>query len=328
MKKWIAILLTLVLATTVLSACSGKKRAPVENGKADKLSIVTTIFPEYDWVRAVLGEKAENTELTMLLDSGVDLHSYQPTAEDLIKVANCDMFIYVGGESDDWVEDALANADKDGKVVMNLLETLGNSVKEEEEKEGMEAEAEEHAEEEGPEYDEHIWLSLKNAQVIVTKITEALSKIDAENASVYTSNAERYNMQLAALDAQYQETADNASVKTLLFADRFPFRYLTDDYGLDYYAAFAGCSAESEASFETVSFLAKKSDELSLKYVMTIEGSDGKLANTVIDNSENKDKTVLSLNSMQSVTELQVQEGASYIEIMKANLDVLRKALS
>ncbi len=254
MKKIISALVVLSLAIGILalSACSGKNdNTPVEQN--EKLKIVTTIFPEYDWVREILGDKAGAAELTMLLDNGVDLHSYQPTVDDILKISSCDVFIYVGGESDAWVDGALKEAVNKDMTVINLLDVLGDSVKEEEVKEGMEAEEHEHEEgeedehEEGPEYDEHVWLSLKNAQILVKKIAEAIAGKDSANAESYLANADSYIKKLSALDDEYTAAVNGASKKVLLFGDRFPFRYMTDDYGLDYYAAFVGCSAETES---------------------------------------------------------------------------------
>lgn len=334
-NKIIALLLATATAAFGFTGCGaqstgGQESVAPDNG-GEALKIVTTVFPEYDWVKEILGDKADKAELTLLLDNGVDLHSYQPTAEDIAKISECDLFIYVGGESDGWVEDALAEVkDRDIRVV-NLMETLGDSVKEEEVVEGMEAEekeeSEEAEEEEGPEYDEHVWLSLKNAQILVNKIAEEMGAADADNADVYKANAKAYSEKLAELDGEYKSAVDAAPVKTLLFGDRFPFRYMVDDYGLDYYAAFVGCSAETEASFETVVFLAGKVDELGLGSVLTIESSDGKIAKTIIDNTRSKDQQVLTLDSMQSTTSEDVEKGASYLAIMKSNLEVLKAAL-
>ena len=299
------------------------------------LNIVTTIFPEYDWVREILGDNAGNADLTMLLDNGVDLHSYQPTAQDILKISTCDLFIYVGGESDGWVSDALQEAANKDMKVIDLLDVLDDAVKEEEIVEGMEAgeehgdgEYEEHEEEEeGPEYDEHVWLSLRNAKVLCEAITNALTEIDPDHAADYRSNLTSYSEKLDALDAAYQSAVDSASRKTLLFGDRFPFRYLVDDYGLSYYAAFAGCSAETEASFRTITFLADKADELNLTSVLTIESSDQKMAQTIIQNTKEKNQNILTLNSMQSVTSNDVAAGSGYLSIMESNLDVLKEAL-
>ena len=501
MKKITALLLALMMLTGVLAGC-GK---PKDTGKAGKLKVVTTIFPEYDWVRAILGDKADNAEVTMLLDNGVDLHSYQPTADDIVKISDCDLFVYVGGESDGWVENALKNAANGNMKVINLLEVLGDSVKTEESVEGMqEAEhAHDHSKEvstfedhevqdrslsdwagdwqsaypfvpdgtlddafaamaekgemtaeeyktyyqngyktditnidiEGdhiaftyedgkkigsdykyigyyiqnwstgtkgamyrfeavdrtsgapiciefndhmiesaaPEHfhirmsnesfdaivdqekswptffpadmtgedlcehmeghdheeeaDEHVWLSLKNAKTLVAAIADALQELDPDNKDTYAANASAYIEKLSALDGAYQSAVDGAARKTVLFGDRFPFRYLVDDYGLRYYAAFAGCSAETEASFETVSFLAKKVDELKLPCVLTIEGKKHKIAETIVENTAEKNQKVLTMDSMQSMTSKDAANGATYLSVMEQNLSVLKEAL-
>ena len=325
MKRIIALFLTVVLLIGSVAACGTPAKTGIDDGK---LRIVTTIFPEYDWVMNVLGESADHAEVYMLLDNGVDLHSFQPTAADILTISTCDLFLYVGGESDKWVADALHEAVNPDMVVINLLETLGDAVKEEELVEGMECEEEEGEDgEEEIEYDEHVWLSLKNAVTLVNRIADALTAIDPDRADAYRANAADYTDKLRALDASYQSVAENASVKTLLFADRFPFRYMTDDYGLRYYAAFVGCSAETEASFETILFLAKKVDELGLKAVLTIEGSDRRIAETVVSSTQTKDQTILSLDSMQSVTAKDVKNGTTYLSVMERNLAVLKEAL-
>ena len=320
MKKITALLLALLMLAGVLAGC-GKQN---DTNKTDKLSIVTTIFPEYDWVREILGDKADSAEITMLLDKGVDLHSYQPTADDIIKLSDCDLFVYVGGESDEWVEDALKSAANRDRKVINLLEILGDSVKEEETVEGMQEEEEDHEEKE---YDEHVWLSLKNAQTLVDAISAALQELDPDNKDTYAANADAYGQKLSALDAEYQKAVSAGTYKTLLFGDRFPFRYLVDDYGLSYYAAFAGCSAESEASFETVSFLARKVDEGKLPCVLTIEGKNHKIAETIVQNTAGKKQKILTMDSMQSTTSQDVAKGTTYLSLMEKNLDVLKEAL-
>jgi len=317
------------MSAGIITACNSTTDESAEDS-AQNISIVTTIFPEYDWVMNVLGENPSNAEVTMLLDNGVDLHSFQPTADDIMKIASCDLFIYVGGESDEWVEDALAEAVNEDMVVINLLDVLGDTVVEEEIVEGMEGEeeeCEEGEEEEGPEYDEHVWLSLRNAAVLTRAIADAVESVDEDNADVYEANAEAYINELNALDEEYVTAVEEAQGDTLLFGDRFPFRYMTEDYGLNYYAAFVGCSAETEASFETIMFLADKVDELQLSSVMTIEGTDHRIAQTIIENTESGDQQVLTLDSMQSVTAQDVDNGASYLDIMRENLEVLRQAL-
>ena len=501
MKKITALLLALMMLAGVLAGC-GK---PKDAGKAGKLKVVTTIFPEYDWVRAILGDKAENAEITMLLDNGVDLHSYQPTADDIVRISDCDLFVYVGGESDGWVENALKNAANKNMKVINLLEVLGDSVKTEETVEGMQEDdhghghshdeqlteddirdrslsdfagawkslhpyllngdldkfCEHRAEEDedssttkdtylekykaswqcdaekisiegnnitftygdgktvsaeytyagyqpklddegkirsvryqfettsadapkyvqfndhghepgeaehfhiyfgndgfdalmsgktnpffvkdalsvedildelmghdhGEEADEHVWLSLKNAETLVTAIANTLQELDSANKDTYAANASSYIEKLYALDGAYQSAVNGAARKTVLFGDRFPFRYLVDDYGLRYYAAFAGCSTETEASFETVSFLAKKVDELGLPCVLTIEGNNHKLAETIVRSTAGKKQKVLTMDSMQSTTSKDVANGATYLSVMEKNLSVLKEAL-
>ena len=319
MKKVISIIICAVMALGVFTACSGNGNADTDSGK---LKIITTIFPEYDWVRNISGDKAD---ITMLLDNGVDLHSYQPTADDIIKISTCDVFVYVGGTSDSWVKDTLKDAVNKDMVVLNLLDLLGENAKEEEEKEGMQTEDEEH--EEGPEYDEHVWLSLRNAAVLCQKISDALCEKDAANADFYKSNTTAYIEKLNGLDSQYKDAVSAAKQKTILFGDRFPFRYLTDDYGLDYYAAFVGCSAETEASFETIMFLARKVDELGLTSIMQIETSDGSIAETIKKNTKTGDQKILTIDSLQSVTAKDVESGSTYLSVMEKNLEVLKDAL-
>lgn len=321
MKKILALLLALWIPAAVLSGCAPQDDSAASN----KLNIVTTIFPAYDWVREILGDETDRAEITTLLDSGVDLHSYQPTVDDIVKISECDLFLYVGGESDGWVDDALKNVPNKERKVIRLLDVLGDSAKAEETVEGMQEE--EHDHEEEAEYDEHIWLSLKNAQKLVAAISEALQESDPARKDTYAANAAAYAEKLSALDGEYRAAVDSGKYKTLLFGDRFPFRYLADDYGLDYYAAFPGCSAETEASFETVSFLAGKMDALGLPCVLTIEGTQHKIAETIVQNTAKKNQQVLTMDSMQAVTANDASSGVSYLSIMEKNLSVLKKAL-
>ena len=264
-----------------------------------------------------MGERVNDVDLTLLMKNGTDMHSYQPSVDDIIRISDADLFIYVGGESDEWVEDALKGAS--GRA-LNLMETLGDALREETPLPGMEPEDEEETA-----YDEHIWLSLPNALACCRTIGECLESMGV--VSRRESGADEYGAELLDLHSRYQEAVQNAPLKTVLFADRFPFRYLTDDYGLQVYAAFQGCSAETEASFETVAFLASALDELSLPAVLTTESSDGKLAQTIIRTSARPGTPVLSLNSMQSVTEADIASGTEYLSVMEANLDVLSSAL-
>lgn len=332
MKKIIIAVLCMLLTAGALAGCGEKNKSE----KNADLSIVATIFPGYDWVRETMGDEAENADITMLMDNGTDLHSYQPTADDISKISKCDLFIYSGGESDEWVKDALKQAENKDMKVINMMEMLGDSVKTEEVVEGMESEHDHDHDEDGDhhdsdqevEYDEHTWLSLKNAEMICEAIENDLSSLDPENKDIYKKNSEEYISKLSELDSKYQKTVDDAARKTVLFGDRFPFRYLTDDYGLDYYAAFVGCSAETEASFKTVKFLAEKVDELDLPCVMTIEGSDHKIAETIIRNTADKDQKVLTMDSMQSVTVSDLKDGKTYLSVMEKNLEALKEALN
>lgn len=310
---------------------------------ASKKSIVCVTFPEYDWVRTILGDKAANFEVTLLQNGGTDLHSWQPSIKDIAKISICDMLVFVGGESDDWVQKAVREAKNKKIQAVNMMECLGDRVKEEEVVEGMQAEEEhehehEHEHHDGNdhhhehhhdevEYDEHVWLSLRNAAFLVDVLCQKICVIDPANAAAYKANAAAYTKQLNELDAQYKSAVAAASKKTILFGDRFPFRYLADDYNLKYYAAFVGCSAESEASFETIIFLAKKVDELGLNAVLTIEKSDKKIAKTIINNTKNKNQEILELDSLQSLAQKEIKAGKSYLGSMKNNLEVLKKAL-
>ena len=332
MKKWIMGSLAILLGVASISipfAGIHTAEAKTTEDTDKKLNIVTTIFPEYDWTRAVLGDRTDEVNLTMLLDNGTDLHSFQPAVKDIMKVSSCDLLIYVGGESDQWIEDALESAQNKDMKTINLMEVLGDSIKEEETVEGMQESEHDHdhGDEEEKEYDEHVWTSMRNAEVICDAIADTLEEMDPENKEIYQSNAEAYREKLSALDEEYQEIVDNAKQKTLVFADRFPFRYLVDDYDLSYYAAFSGCSAESEASFKTVTFLAGKVDELGVKSVLTMEKSDDRIAQTVIENTKAKDQKILQLNSMQSITSEEIADGATYLSVMEDNLNVLKEAL-
>ena len=362
MKKIAAFAMLVLTAALALVACSAEsnEKAPAQK----KVSIVATIYPQYDWLKNILGDRLDAMNLKLLIKNGTDLHSYKPSAQDIAAIASADMVVYVGGESDEWIEKALSATPKAGRVQVNLMEALGDRIKEEEIVEGMEhehhhehgEEAEEHEHEhhehaeehehenhehaeaheehdhhehaEEAENDEHIWLSLKNAEILVRALADAIAKVDSTNATEYHMNAALYVAKISALDAQYRAATDSATLKTILFGDRFPFRYLVDDYGIKYFAAFVGCSAESEASFETVAFLAGKMDSLALPAIFTIDGSNGKIARAILDASKKSKKTpVLSLNSMQSVTDAQMQSGIDYLSIMQSNLEVLKKAI-
>ncbi|WP_366509131.1 ZinT/AdcA family metal-binding protein [Ruminococcus sp.] len=530
-KKFGIYAVTLAMAAMGMTGCSSSSSSSsktevttqaANKASAEPFSVVCTIFPEYDWVKEILGDHADNVELTYLLDSGVDLHNYQPTADDMMKISNCDLFVYVGGESDEWVEDALAAAANKDMKVINLMDVLGDSAKVEELKEGMqedehdhdhdhskevstfeddevkdrplsdwegdwqsayplvldgsldeawehksedgsmtaeeykdyytkgyksdynaisihndhikftdkngkvtesdykytgyfiqdwstgtraamyrfeaedknsgapvyiefndhiiepekaehfhirmsnesydaivdpegnwptffdaalspeevcdevighghsdedEEEEHEHEHEEGEEeYDEHVWLSLKNAKVLCAEIEKNLEAIDSANAADYKANLDSYVAKLDELDGKFKTLVDGSSVKALVFGDRFPFRYFVDDYGLDYYAAFIGCSAETEASFKTIAFLSNKIKELDCKTIFTLENSSKDIAESIINNS-GKTVDIAELNSLQSISKNDIAGGVSYISLMQKNYDVLAGVL-
>lgn len=338
--------LACLLAVVLLVACNSNK-APekaeepatesIPASEADSIQkdgavkVVTNIFPAYDWVKNIT--EGTDVEVLNLTDNGVSLHNYEPSAQDIEEIAKSNLFLYVGGESDEWAPDAAKQAPN--AKVLNMLEILGDTVKEEEVKEGMEHDHDhEHAdhddhdhdhEHEEVEYDEHVWLSVKNAKTISKAIADALCEIDAKNADTFKKNYEAYAAKLDALQNEFDEARKTAKVDTILVADRFPFRYLVSDLDLDYFAAFVGCSAESEASFETISFLAQKLDELGLKHIIKLMGSDGKIADTVKNSTKTKDQDILEMTSMENVSS---KDGKSYIDYMQMNLDALKKALN
>ena len=309
-----------VLAAFMLAGC-----APKQQQNTTKLKIVATTFPQYDWIREIIGKDNTNVDLQLLMKNGGDLHSYQPTAGDIANIADANLFVYVGGESDEWVDDALKEkTNKDMKVV-NMMQTLGDDIDEEEE--GLEKESEDHDHEE-IEYDEHVWLSLKRAQKIVKAIADELGELDSTNAKKYQENAEAYIAKLATLDKSYESTVNTVKNKTWIFADRMPFHYLAKDYGITTYAAFNGCSTETNASFNTIVSLAKYADELGIKHIMTIEGSDKKLAKAVIENTTDKNQDILTLNSLQSVSQSDIDKGLTYYGAMEENLKVLAQSFN
>ena len=355
-----------LLTLCVACAASG----PGENGAAsaaaqkdrNTLTVLCVDFPEYDWTRSIIGaannsqpasasqdKNAKKIVVQLLNTAGADMHSYQPSTADIAAVASCDVLVYTGGTSENWVTSALKEAVNPDMTVVNLMDYLGDSVKEEELAEGMQGDShghthshaqedddhdgshdhgEEHHHEDEIEYDEHIWLSVKNAEKIVEELTNVLAGKDTKHAQAIRENASAYQSRLNELDTQYAQAVQSAKHDTVLFGDRFPFRYLVDDYGINYYAAFAGCSSETSASFKTVVFLSGKIDELGLSKVLVIENSGEQVAKTVIENTKNKNAEILTLDSMQSVTKKQIADGYTYLSVMEKNLEVLKAALN
>ncbi len=332
-KKWTALILAAaaVLAFS-FSGCNNTDNRQQSQKKQtddnpDKISIVTTIFPQYDFARQVAGDIAD---LTMLLGPGEESHTFEPTPQDIIDIQNADIFIYVGGESESWVDGILESVDNDKTTVINMMSLV--DVVEEEIVDGMQDDEEDHGSDpketgdisEEFEYDEHVWTSVDNAQIITQAISDALCEIDEANSSVYTANCEKYLSDLSSLKKQFTQIVNAGSRNTIVFGDRFPLRYFADEFGLEYYAAFPGCAEQSEPSAGTVAFLIEKVREENIPVVFYLELSNGKIAQTIAE-STNAEK--MQFNSCHNVTMDQFLDGVTYIDLMKENIEALEKAL-
>jgi zinc transport system substrate-binding protein len=300
--------------TAALSAGGQKARSGAGNPGA--VNVVTTIFPSYDFVRVIAGDKAN---LTLLLPPGAESHSFEPTPQDIIRVQNSALFIYVGGESDEWVDRILDSIDTSKIKILALMDAV--EVVEEEIVEGMEEEEEE---EEGVAYDEHVWTSPKNAALIVQAITDALCGIDGANAGLYRQNTAAYLAALNELDGEFQTVVNNARRKTLVFGDRFPFRYFADAYGLSYFAAFLGCSTETECSAATIAFLIDKVKDEKIPVVFHIELSNEKIADTIAEATGAKK---LLFHACHNITRRDFDNGLTYMDLQRNNVGRLREAL-
>lgn len=316
MKK-LKYVIFLLIITLCLSSCTSEGL----KNTLSKPSIVVTNFPAYDWIGNILGEESENFEISYLAKSGVDMHSYQPSIDDIARISDCDLLIYIGGESENWIGNIIANKTNPNMQTISLCGVLKDNIKQEEIIEGMQADND------NPEIDEHVWLSLKNAVVFTDKITSALCGIAPEKTDIFESNNADYQVKLNVLDSKYRKVIDSAQNKTLIFCDRFPFRYLCDDYGLNYFAAFPGCSSEVNASFQTITFLSQKLSELNLSNVLVLTDSDEKIANSVISGT-NKACDILHVDSMQSVDDAKIESGYSYLDVMAQNLQIIDTALN
>ena len=318
MKRLFTVLLILSL-TLPLSGCKG---GCYESGSGE-LSIVTTVFPAFDFAREIAGERAS---ICLLIPPGSESHSFEPTAQDILRIQNCDLLICNGGESEVWLEDMLEGLDGDipRVVMLDCVQAL-----EEEVKEGMQAQAHEHEEEEAedhghePEYDEHVWTSPRNAALISRAISERLCSIDPENAEYYTSRCDSYCDSLLALDEDFRSLFQELGKPTMIFADRFPVRYFVEEYGLDYYAAFPGCAEQAEPSARTVAFLIDKVREENTPAVFYIEFSNQKMADIICEDTGCKK---LLFHSCHNVTRQQLDEGVSYLGLMRKNLETLKEA--
>lgn len=302
----------LALALAVLAGCSGSLNEPA--AQSGKLKVVATIFPAYDFARQIFGDRAE---VTLLLKPGTESHSYDPSARDIVKIDDCDLFIYNGGESDAWVENVLRSADEVNALkMMDFVEAL-----EEEELEGAEHDHDDHDDEE---YDEHIWTSPKNAALIVDGIKEEAVRLDGENAKLYESNAAEYSRKINALDERFAELLAGES-RYFVFGDRFPLLYFFKEYGLNYYAAFPGCGSETEPSAQTIAFLTEKlAGDDTVKAVFSIELSSVKLAQTLA--AENGLPTA-EFHTCHNITAEDFAAGESYVSLMERNYQTLEMIL-
>lgn len=317
MKKIITILMTLAIFAGVLSGCA------VKNQSAAKYTVLCSVFAEYEWAREIAAGD-EDTEVKLLGGKGVDLHNYQPTIKDVAEISKCDMFVYVGGISDGWVKNVLENKTNKNMKVVRLFDVLSSRLKEEEEGDDHADHDHDHDE---TEYDEHLWLSIKNAAIASEKIKEQLSAMNPDKSELYESNFRAYKEKLDALDSAFAAAVASAKVKTIVFADRFAFRYMTEDYGIEYYAAFPGCSSQSEISPAKIVDLAKKIDSLSLKCVAILADSKEDAARSVIEKTKDKNQKIVKFDSMQSVSAKDVEGGKTYLSAMESNLNALKTAL-
>ncbi|MDR1952437.1 MAG: metal ABC transporter substrate-binding protein [Elusimicrobiota bacterium] len=317
MKKTIVIVLSILILFTLFITWQRAKKKNAEDIPESRLKVVATIFPQYDFVREIAGDKVS---LEMLIMPGAESHSYEPTPQDIIKIKNSDVFIYVGGESDEWINKILSSIDMENKKIITLM-SIVKPVKEEI-VEGMQEE--EGGEEEEGEYDEHVWTSIKNAQKITIALSKMLQESDKENAEFYKQNTDRYIKELKALDKDFKEIVAKGKRKTIIFGDRFPFRYFADEYKLKYFAAFPGCSNETEANAATIAFLIDKVKEEKIPIVFYIEFSNEKIADIIASSA--KAKTLL-LHSAHNVSKKDFESGVSYLDIMKKNAQNLKEAL-
>ncbi len=302
--------LVLVLTCSVLTGgCAGPPEVSVDDGR---LQVVTTVFPQYDFVRQIAGE---HVQLSMLLKPGADSHSYEPAPQDIIKVRNADVFIYVGGENDTWIEDMLSSMDLSHMRTVRLVDCVETMTEEEEH--------EEHGGHE-EEVDEHVWTAPANAAAITQHIARVLEDADPDNRDVYADNCRAYVEQLNQLDRDFREVIGHGNRKTIVFGDRFPLRYFAEAYGLTSYSALPGCASDTEASAATVAFLADKVREEQIPVVFKLELTSDSMARTIAGESGAK---VLTFHSCHNVTREQLEGGATYVSLMRENMEHLREAL-
>ena len=323
MKK---VLTMVFLGCLLLSGC-GQKAAPAD---PDRLQIVTTVFPAYDFARAAAGDRAE---VTLLLPPGAESHSYEPTPADILAVRDCDLFIYLGGESDAWVDTILEAVEPTG-TVMKMVDCV--ELLEEEEVEGMQSlpghdhdhgDHDDHKDHDlgrVKEYDEHVWTSPRNAADITLAVGEKLAELDGAHAAVYRENAAAYEGALRRLDGEFEAFFDSLPDRTIVFGDRFPLRYFAEEYGLDYYAAFPGCSTQTEPSAATIAFLTDKVKGEHISTVWYIEFSNHLVADSIAEATGTK---TAMFHTCHNVSRAELDSGATYLSLMEGNLETLRENL-
>ncbi len=320
--RWIGSVMIL-LCTAVLAGCGGKAE---ESNDSDKVKVVTTIFPAYDFAREVAGEEAE---VTMLLQPGTEAHTYEPTPKDIKAIQDCDVFIYTGGENDVWIEDILSTMDTSDIVQVRMVDCV--DILEEAELEGVEEheheEGEEHeeSEEHAHEIEEHVWTSPVNSMAIVDTIAAKLAEKDSEHAEIYQKNAKEYQVELENLNQKFKSVVAGAERKTIVFGDRFPILYFAEEYGLSYYAAFPGCASDTEPSASTIAFLTDKVEEEKIPVVFKIELSNGKVADTIAESTGTK---VLTFETCHNLTREDFENGETYLTLMERNVETLKEALN
>jgi zinc transport system substrate-binding protein len=319
--KRVFLIVCIFLAFAAVLPARGRREGRQAGAGPGALSVVTTNFPPYDFVREIGGGRIN---LTMLLPPGSESHSFEPSPRDIISIQNSDIFIYTGGESDDWVDRILSSMDRGNRKTIRLMDCV--DVVEEEIVEGMqdEEEEEDHFHEEEAEYDEHVWTSPANAKLIVSAISGALCDLDSANAAFYRDNTTAYLKKLDDLDSSFRETVGRGVRKTLVFGDRFPFRYFADAYGLSYFAAFPGCSTETEASAATIAFLIDKVRQERIPVVFHIELSNEKIADTICEETGAKKGL---LHAAHNVSRQEFEGGTTYLGVMTKNVEILREAL-
>lgn len=314
-SKLLLIFVVSIFGIVSLTGCNKKQETQ------DKLTIVSTNFPGYDFARAITMDNT-NVKVKMLLKPGAESHTFEPTPEDIKTIKNSDIFIYVGGDSDEWVDDILNDIDTDKTKIIKLIDLV--DAKEEVTTEGMESDEKEESEEEA-ELDEHVWTSPKNAIEIINKLKKEIINIDNDEKSNLESNANHYVNKLNDLDTEFKSIVKTAKRKEIIVGDRFPLRYFVDEYGLSYYAAFPGCSEQTEASAKTISFLANKVKEDKIPVVLKTELSSGNIANTIAKETNTK---VLEFNSAHNISQSDFDAGITYVDIMTKNAEVLKEALN